>query len=50
MNYKMNIIFIIFDTLRLILNYKLYDKFEKMQLKSIIKNETFFKRALIIII
>ena len=46
----MNIIFIIFDILYLISNYKLYNKFEKMQLKNIMKNKIFFKRALTIII
>ena len=45
----MNIVFIIFDILRLILGYKLYDKFKKMQLENMIKNEIFFKCALIII-
>ena len=50
MSCKMNVVFIIFDILRLILDHKSYNKFEKMQLKSIIENEIFFERALTIII
>ena len=46
----MNIVFIIFDILRLISNYKSYNKSEKMLSKSIIKNKIFFERALTIII
>ena len=49
MNYKINIVFIIFDILRLISNHKSYNKFEKMQSKNIIKNKIFFEYALIII-
>ena len=30
MIYKINVVFVILNTLRLILDYKLYDKFEKM--------------------
>ena len=45
----MNIVFVIFDTLFQISDYKLYNKSEKIQSKNIIKNEIFLKRALIII-
>ena len=45
----MSAVFITFDILRLILDHRSYNKFGKMQSKSIIESEIFFERALIII-